>query len=85
MLDIARTDGQRGASGGVQRRLPVADVSSRLTIAARGFGRGPPRQEPDEALMEVVLRRICREQFIHLSDDAARYLACRLPDVAAAR
>ena len=29
--------------------------------------------------MEVVLRRICREQFIYLSDDAARYLALRLP------
>jgi hypothetical protein len=40
--------------------------------------------EPDEALMEVVLRRICREQFIQLSDDAARYLARRLPRTFAA-
>jgi chromosomal replication initiation ATPase DnaA len=34
--------------------------------------------------MEVVLRRICREQFIQLSDDAARYLARRLPRTFAA-
>ncbi|WP_395647524.1 hypothetical protein [Terricaulis sp.] len=40
--------------------------------------------EPDQALMEVVLRRICREQFIQLSDDAARYLAERLPRTFAA-
>jgi chromosomal replication initiation ATPase DnaA len=40
--------------------------------------------EPDEALMEVILRRVCREQFILLSDDAARYLARRLPRTFAA-
>jgi hypothetical protein len=34
--------------------------------------------------MEVVLRRVCREQFILLSDDAARYLARRLPRTFAA-
>lgn len=34
--------------------------------------------------MEVVLRRICREQFIQLSDSAARYLARRLPRTFAA-
>jgi chromosomal replication initiation ATPase DnaA len=32
----------------------------------------------------VVLRRICREQSSHLSDDAARYLARRLPRTFAA-
>jgi chromosomal replication initiation ATPase DnaA len=41
-------------------------------------------REPDEALMEVVLRRFCREQFIQLSDDAARYLVRRLPRTFAA-
>jgi chromosomal replication initiation ATPase DnaA len=40
--------------------------------------------EPDEVLMDVVLRRICREQFIQLSDDAAHYLARRLPRTFAA-
>jgi chromosomal replication initiation ATPase DnaA len=41
-------------------------------------------REPDEALMEVILRRVCREQFIHLSDKAAKYLAQRLPRTYAA-
>jgi chromosomal replication initiation ATPase DnaA len=40
--------------------------------------------EPDEALLEVVLRRICREQFIELSDDAAKYLVRRMPRTFAA-
>jgi hypothetical protein len=40
--------------------------------------------EPDQGLMEVILRRICREQFIFLSDDAARYLSRRLPRTFAA-
>ncbi|MEQ1616730.1 MAG: hypothetical protein ABL883_00115 [Terricaulis sp.] len=34
--------------------------------------------------MEVILRRVCREQFIHLSDDAVKYLAARLPRTYAA-
>ncbi|MGH6950539.1 MAG: hypothetical protein ACREH4_06685 [Vitreimonas sp.] len=41
-------------------------------------------KEPDEGLMAVVLRRICREQFIQLSDDAAEYLVRRLPRTFAA-
>lgn len=32
-------------------------------------------EEPDEALLEVVLRRLCRERFIEMSDKAASYLA----------
>ena len=40
--------------------------------------------EPDEVLMDVVLRRICREQFIQLSDDAAKFLVRRLPRTFAA-
>jgi hypothetical protein len=34
--------------------------------------------------MEVVLRRFCREQFIQLSDDAAKFLVRRLPRTFAA-
>lgn len=30
--------------------------------------------EPDEALLQGVLRRLCRARFIELSDDVARYL-----------
>lgn len=41
-------------------------------------------KEPDEGLMAVVLRRICREHFIQLSDDAAEYLVRRLPRTFAA-
>lgn len=40
--------------------------------------------EPDEALLEVVLRRLCREQFILLSDDALRFLVRRMPRTFAA-
>ena len=34
--------------------------------------------EPDEALLTLVLRRLCRERFIELSDKAATYLASRM-------
>ena len=40
--------------------------------------------EPDEALLEVILRRLSREQFILLSDDALRYLVRRMPRTFAA-
>lgn len=58
-------------------RLP--DLRSRLAampVARLG--------EPDEALMGVVLRRLCREQFILLSDDAADFLVRALPRTFAA-
>jgi chromosomal replication initiation ATPase DnaA len=78
VLDLART--VEGAVLLVGSKLPnqwqttIPDLRSRLaSLAVARLG------EPDEALMEVVLRRICREQFILLSDDAARYLARRLP------
>lgn len=58
-------------------RLP--DLRSRL--AALPLAR---LGEPDGALMEVVLRRICREQFIQLSDDAAKFLGAELPRTFAA-
>jgi chromosomal replication initiation ATPase DnaA len=83
ILDLARR--QRGALLLVGANPPstwavdTPDLRSRLAslpIAKLG--------EPDEALMEVVLRRICREQFIQLSDDAAKYLVRRLPRTFAA-
>lgn len=83
VLDLARTQG--GAVLLVSTHAPglwhvaIPDLRSRLNaLAVARLG------EPDEALMEVVLRRICREQFIQLSDDAARYLARRLPRTFAA-
>lgn len=78
LLDLARTEG--GAvllvAAEPPARWPVStpDLASRLKSLAVAR-----LQEPDQALMEVVLRRICREQFIYLRDDAARYLALRLP------
>lgn len=83
VLDKARTEG--GAVLLVGQTPPGAwpvtlpDLRSRL--AALPVAR---LKEPDEALMAVVLRRVCREQFIQLSDDAANYLVQRLPRTFAA-
>jgi chromosomal replication initiation ATPase DnaA len=83
LLDLARSKG--GAVLLISRTPPprwdiaVADLKSRLQalpIAQLG--------EPDEFLIEAVLRRICREHFIELSQDGARYLAQRLPRTYAA-
>lgn len=83
VLDLARSQG--GAVLLAASRLPsrwetiLPDLRSRLAaLPTARLG------EPDEALMEVVLRRICREQFILLSDDASRFLARRLPRTFAA-
>ena len=83
ILDLARTE--RGAVLLVGAAPPSAwavrtpDLRSRLaSLPVAKLG------EPDEALMDVVLRRICREQFIQLSDDAAKYLVRRLPRTFAA-
>jgi chromosomal replication initiation ATPase DnaA len=83
LLDLARSQGGAvlvtGAEPPAAWSVDLPDLRSRLAalpVARLG--------EPDEALMEVVLRRICREQFIQLSDDAARYLARRLPRTFAA-
>jgi chromosomal replication initiation ATPase DnaA len=83
VLDLARAGG--GAVLLVGSKMPnqwqttTPDLRSRLaSLAVARLG------EPDEVLLEVVLRRICREQFIQLSDDAARYLAQRLPRTFAA-
>jgi chromosomal replication initiation ATPase DnaA len=83
VLDLARGDGGAvllvGAS--LPRSWPVAspDLASRLASLAVAR-----LQEPDQVLMEVVLRRFCREHFILLRDDAARFLALRLPRTFAA-
>jgi chromosomal replication initiation ATPase DnaA len=83
VLDLARAETGAvllvGAAPPERWRVNLPDLRSRLAalpVARLG--------EPDEALMEVVLHRICREQFIQLSDDAARYLAKRLPRTFAA-
>lgn len=83
ILDLARTQGGAvllvGASPPAAWPVAIPDLRSRLAalpVAKLG--------EPDEALMDVVLRRICREQFIHLSDDAAKFLVRRLPRTFAA-
>ncbi|MGE0743210.1 MAG: hypothetical protein AB7O98_17885 [Hyphomonadaceae bacterium] len=83
VLDLARS---RGGAVLLAATAPpsawaaeLPDLRSRLAalpVARLG--------EPDAALMEVVLRRVCREQFIQLSDDAARYLVVRLPRTFAA-
>jgi chromosomal replication initiation ATPase DnaA len=83
VLDLARTEAGAvlvvGANAPSMWDIGLPDLRSRLgALAVARLG------EPDEALMEVVLRRICREQFIQLSDDAARYLARRLPRTFAA-
>jgi chromosomal replication initiation ATPase DnaA len=83
VLDLARD--RRGAVLIVGATPPSAwsiqlpDLRSRLaSLPVAKLG------EPDEALMDVVLRRICREQFIQLSDDAAKFLVRRLPRTFAA-
>ena len=83
VLDLARNEQGAllltGAAGPASWPTELPDLRSRL--AALPVAR---LEEPDEALMEVVLRRVCREQFIHLSDDAVKYLAARLPRTYAA-
>ena len=83
VLDLSR---QRG--GGVlvtaaqaPSEWPASSPDLRSRLAALPVAR---LKEPDEGLMEVILRRICREQFIQLSDDAAKYLVRRLPRTFAA-
>lgn len=83
LLDLARQQQGAvllvGADAPERWAIVTPDLRSRLgAVAVARLG------EPDEALMEVVLRRICREQFIQLSDDACRYVAHRLPRTFAA-
>lgn len=83
LLDLARA--QSGAVLLVGKappkswQTPLKDLASRFAaLPVAGLG------EPDEALLEVVLRRICREKFIEMSEDTARYLAQRMPRTFAA-
>ncbi len=83
VLDLARTSHGAvllaGAKPPQQWSVHLPDLRSRL--AALPVAR---LNEPDEALLAVVLQRLCREQFIYLRDDEARYLAQRLPRTFAA-
>lgn len=83
VLDLAKTAGGAvlltGATTPSSWAVKLPDLRSRLAAApVARLG------EPDQALLEVVLRRLCREQFILLSDDAAKYLVRRLPRTFAA-
>lgn len=83
VLDLARVEAGAvllvGATPPAAWPVILPDLRSRL--AALPLAR---LGEPDQALMEVILRRICREQFIFLSDDAAKFLSRRLPRTFAA-
>ncbi len=83
VLDMARSGGGAVLLTGVKApgEWPVSLPDLRSRLAALPVAR---LKEPDEALLDVVLRRICREQFIQLSDDAAQYLVRRLPRTFAA-
>jgi len=77
VLDLARS--RRGAvllvgeTPPAAWATPIPDVHSRLaSLPTARLG------EPDEILLEVVLRRICRERFIEVREDAAKYLAGRM-------
>jgi chromosomal replication initiation ATPase DnaA len=76
-LDLARWKGGAVLMVGVEdpSRWPSAtpDLVSRLKAlpAAR-------LEEPDDALLTLILRRLCRERFIELSDKAAVYLATHM-------
>jgi chromosomal replication initiation ATPase DnaA len=83
VLDLARAEAGAvllvGGKPPSAWAVDIPDLRSRLaSLPVAKLG------EPDEALMDVVLRRICREQFIQLSDDAAKYLVRRLPRTFAA-
>lgn len=73
VLDLARS-GQGpallvGASPPRLWRAEIPDLRSRLSaLGAAALG------EPDKALLELVLRRHCRERFIELRDDAVTFL-----------
>jgi chromosomal replication initiation ATPase DnaA len=83
VLDMVRARGGAvllvGSAPPARWDAGLPDLRSRLTalpVARLG--------EPDEALLDLVLRRICREQFIQLSDDAAKFLVRRMPRTFAA-
>ncbi len=74
LLDLARWEGGAvlliGRSDPARWPCATPDLTSRLAAlpAAR-------LEEPDETLLKVVLRRLCRERFIEMPDKTAFYLA----------
>jgi chromosomal replication initiation ATPase DnaA len=83
LLDLARA--RRGAILMTAAAPPSAWVTTIPDLRSRLSAMAVARlKEPDEALLEVVLRRLCREQFIQLREDAAKYLAARMPRTFAA-
>ncbi|MBU6407017.1 MAG: hypothetical protein KGS44_07760 [Alphaproteobacteria bacterium] len=54
-------------------RPQLPDLASRIAAAPRAL-----LLEPDPALLEVVLRRRCRDRFFELSDEAAAFLLNRM-------
>ncbi|MES1157367.1 MAG: chromosomal replication initiator DnaA [Alphaproteobacteria bacterium] len=83
ILDLARTRGGAVLLTGKKAPAswPAADPPLRTRLSALPVAR---LGEPDLAFMDVILRRLCREQFIQLSEDAAKYLVVRLPRTFAA-
>lgn len=83
ILDMARARGgavlMAGSISPAQWPAALPDLRSRL--AALPVAR---LEEPDIELLAVVLRRLCREQFIQLSDDGVKYLVERMPRTFAA-
>jgi chromosomal replication initiation ATPase DnaA len=77
LFDLARSHGGAVlfvALDGPRPWLPrVPDLRSRLAAAPRGL-----LHEPDPRLLEVVLRRLCRDRFLELSDEAVAYLVARM-------
>ncbi len=83
VLDLARSRGGAvllvGSVSPEKWGAALPDLRSRLqALPTARLG------EPDEALLDLVLRRLCREQFIQLSDDAVKYLVRRMPRTFAA-
>ncbi|MBI1186251.1 MAG: chromosomal replication initiator DnaA [Alphaproteobacteria bacterium] len=77
ILDLARWRGGAvllvGESDPAHWACATPDLTSRFSAlpAAR-------LEEPDEALLELVLRRLCRERFMELSDKAVTYLVTHM-------
>jgi chromosomal replication initiation ATPase DnaA len=77
-LDLARAE--RGAvllTGACEPRLwpaTLPDLRSRLGALACAR-----LHEPDRALLATVLKRLCRERYIELRDDALAYLVATMP------
>lgn len=77
LLDLARW--RKGAVLLVGENDPAHWPCATPDLVSRLFAVPAARlEEPDEALLEVVLKRACRELFIELSDKSATYLATHM-------